>query len=145
MMDLIIAVISGVSVFILSQLFIEFILRPLQEYKVLKGRIAKYLILYANLYTNPITRIGDKEITEYREGSNAVRILASEIEAYAQTKPPQALLFFIVPTKKILKSVSRELIGISNCFFATSGCAIDARRTVTACRDNIRKMLKINQ
>lgn len=47
-------IISGVLVFVLSQFFNDYWLKPIQKYKDLRGRIVYSLVLYANLYMNPI-------------------------------------------------------------------------------------------
>jgi hypothetical protein len=49
-------VIAGVLVFIAGQLFLEFILKPLREYKNIKNEIFNKTKLYANIITNPISQ-----------------------------------------------------------------------------------------
>lgn len=38
LINLLVTVISGVAVYVFSELFTEFVLRPIQEYKQLKGK-----------------------------------------------------------------------------------------------------------
>ena len=46
-------VISGVLVYILSQLFHEIIITPYKKYKKIKSKIAYILVFYKNYYGNP--------------------------------------------------------------------------------------------
>ncbi len=98
-------VITGVVVFVLSQLFIEFFLRPIQEYKKLKSDISWALTYYANIYSNPT---GVKQEL-YNEASTALRKLAAELRAFNIRKPK------ILYKKETLEAASKHLIGLSNC------------------------------
>lgn len=110
--NMLITIISGVLVFIGSELFAEFILKPIREYKTLRGKVAKYLVLYANLYSNPWKFDENKKVSDlYLDASTATRELASEIAAFAEIRP---IAFGMIPRKKVLKQVSQNLIGISN-------------------------------
>ena len=110
-----VTVISGVLVFVLTQLYTEFCLRPMQEYKNLKGKIAKALVLYANLYANPIKNMIGENSHYWREAEDEVRNLAAEVEAFAEIKPVRFLAPSI-PNRYKLKEASRSLIGLSNSF-----------------------------
>lgn len=46
-------IISGVLVFVLGQIFIEFYLYPKKELNELRGKISWALVYYANVYSNP--------------------------------------------------------------------------------------------
>ena len=48
-----VTIVSGVGVYILCELYAEFVLRPIQEYKKLKAKVAKLLVLHAQYYSNP--------------------------------------------------------------------------------------------
>ena len=95
-------VISGVLVFILGQLFIEYFLRPLQRYVQLRAKIAYYLVFYGNRF-DLNTKISGGTSEELRK-------LAAEIVAYSIEKP--VILFYV--RRKKLKEISTRFIGLSN-------------------------------
>ena len=112
-------IISGVLVFTLGQLFIEFVLRPIQEYKNLKAKVAKSLVFYARYYSNP-QNINTTDISpEWMAAENNLRELASEVAAFAEIKPPNFLTLFYIPSKKNLAESFKNLIGLSNSVFVT--------------------------
>lgn len=112
-----ITVLSGVLVYILSQLFTEFILRPIQDYKKLKGKVAKELVFYAHYYSNP-QKIGTaQDFPAWKAAGEAMRELASEVSAFAEIKPLYPFAFYAIPTKKRLLDAARHLMGMSNDFF----------------------------
>ena len=98
-------VLTGVIVFVLSQLFIEFILRPIQEYKKLKSDVSWALTYYANIYSNPT---GVKQEL-YDEASKELRKLAAELRAFNIRKPK--LLY----KKDKIDIAASDLIGLANC------------------------------
>lgn len=49
-------IIAGVLVFIVGQLFLEFVLKPLREYRNIKNEIFNKMKFYSNLITNPISK-----------------------------------------------------------------------------------------
>ena len=110
-------IVSGVLVFVLTQLYTEFCLRPMQEYKKLKGKIAKALVLYANLYSSPLknTDINEPYAFRWKDAADETRILAAELEAFAEIKPIR-LLAPSIPNRYKLKEASKSLIGLSNSF-----------------------------
>ena len=118
LVNLIVTVVSGVLVFTLGQLFVEYILRPVQEYKKLKARVAKELVRQAMYYENPKNIAICAEFPEWQKGSLIIRELAAEVLAFAEIKPPQWMAVGLIPTKKALTEVSQNLIGLSNIFFA---------------------------
>lgn len=108
-------VISGVLVFIAGQLFNEYFLKPIQDYKKLRAKIAYALTLYAYLYMNPI-KFREK-IDEIEEASYELRKLAAEVDATIELKP---FANIFIPKIKILTKVSKNLIGLSNGFYTTN-------------------------
>ena len=106
-------VISGVIVFAASQLFIEYFLKPIQEYKKLRSKIAYELTLYANLYMNPSSepKLTDSEYNASKE----VRKLAAEVDAEIELRPK---FNFLIANRKTLAKVSKNLIGLSNGFYS---------------------------
>ncbi len=108
---MLLTIIGGVFVFVLSQLFNEYRLKPIQKYKELRANISYNLTLYANLYLNPVEYklVNAKE--EIDNASTELRRLAAEVDAMIELKPRVSLL---IARKKILADVSRNLIGLSN-------------------------------
>ena len=53
-LTVIVTVISGVIVYVLTELLKEIWLEPLRKYRLIKSEIAENLIYYANMYSNPI-------------------------------------------------------------------------------------------
>ena len=104
-------VISGVLVFVICQLFNEYFLRPIHDYKKLRAKIAQSLILYANLYMNPIDYKSQDEKDERGTASIKLRELAAEVDAMIELLP---LRRFMIKRNKILETVSKDLIGLSN-------------------------------
>ena len=129
-------VVSGVLVFILGQLFNEYFLKPIQDYKALKAKIAYSLTLYANLYMNPIT-ISELN-QEYSDASLEIRKLAAEVDATIELRPFGNIF---IPRAKILKEASKALIGISNGFYTDS--SLEQIKSNGECRDTIYEKLSI--
>lgn len=109
-----VTVLSGVIVFIISQLFIELYIRPLARYNEIRAKIAYNLVYYANIYMNPFDLNTLKSMNEYPENykkaSEDLRKLAAEITGFAQERQ---LLKFYISAKRIEK-VNKSLIGLSN-------------------------------
>lgn len=108
---MILTIISGVFVFVLSQLFNEYRLKPIQKYKELRAKISYSLTLYANLYMNPVEYKLANAREEINVASNELRQLAAEVDAMIELKPIFSLL---IARKEVLAEVSRNLIGLSN-------------------------------
>lgn len=115
MCQTVITVVSGVLVFILGQLFIEFILKPIQEFKDIRAKISWALVYYANIYSNP-NRRGEKS-EEYDIASVKLRMLAADLEAFVIRKPKLLNVFY--SDKKILEARA-EMIGLSNSVYDSS-------------------------
>ena len=140
LLPLITTVLSGVGVYLIGQYFHTIWLIPLQEYKKIRSRIAQYLLLYANVYTNVV---GNEEKCEewkkkHIEVMEKLRFLASELEGYIQT-----LYWFKlgIPSKKKLSKAVSSIIFISN-------SCIDSYTTQQSKMNHdeaneIRKLLKI--
>lgn len=111
-------VVSGTLVYALSQLYLELVINPRKEYKMIKSKIAYYLTLYANYYSNPIdSKSNNKDyiIDIYKESSNEMRKIGSELSGYISN-----LGVIHYKKRKKLEIVQRDLIGISNGFIRTS-------------------------
>ena len=108
-------VISGVLVFVISQLFNEYWLRPIQNYKELRAKISYSLTLYANLYMNPVKRELLYETKERDVASNELRMLAAEVDSAVELRPWGNIF---IARKKVLKELSKNLIGLSNSLYS---------------------------
>ena len=114
-----ITVISGVTVYVLSQWYTEFILRPIQDYKKLKAKVAKLLVLHAQYYSNPLVYGEGGNEAVWSAAADEIRELAAEVAAFAEIKPLQIFVFLAIPRKKKLLEAYHYLIGLSNSFFTT--------------------------
>ena len=136
-----ITIISGVFVFVLSQLFVEYTLNPIKEYKKLKAKIAYSLTFYSCYYGNPAEVIDKAKSDMWIEASKDLRKLASECLSFSQTKPQ--LNIFIVSKRKLI-AVKTDLLLISNsCFYnegVSQGEMIKSNRNA---RKEIYNMLRI--
>ena len=109
-------VISGTIVFILGQLFVEFYIRPLRDYKTIKQKIFYTLALYKSYYNKPYnslnieSNIRDK--SEYMEARKELRKIGSELSGYLAN-----ISDFKKKYKKRLNKVVEAIIGISNGLF----------------------------
>ena len=77
-------VISGVLVYILSQRYDEYRRKPRLEYYEIRSKIKYYLLLHANLYSNPLQLEDDnsKEILlKYRDASDDIRKVGAELSS----------------------------------------------------------------
>lgn len=141
--NLLITVISGVSVYVLSQWYTEFILRPIQEYKQLKAKAAKYLVFYAQYYSNPWIYGDNGDCTEWKTAENSIRELAAEVAAFAEIKPFHLLVFYAIPNKRSLIEAHKYLIGLSNACVISRGHITKVIRGVDEFPDIIRKNMRI--
>lgn len=123
LIKMIITVVSGVLVFVLSQLFIEYFFKPIQEYKKLKSHVAYVLTYYACYYSNPVNIDNDKNGL-WKNASIELRKVAAEVDAFSQIKPA-FMLPCLIPIKNNLIDVSKSLIGLSNNCITNSICLKD--------------------
>lgn len=100
-------VISGVVVFVVSQLIMEFVIKPHLEYKKLKNRILVSVNYYCNLLVNPYNIGKDSTEADFDKlrssdwliASEEMRKLGSEMAVYK---------------KKHSQDIHKNLIGLSN-------------------------------
>lgn len=107
--EMFITIISGVVVFIISQIIMEKIIKPRDKFKEEKGKIVCYITMYANLIFNPCKMEDYKKDNNYYQASQDIRMVASEFAGLLESHP-------IVCRKKKYKDIVRSLIGISNGF-----------------------------
>lgn len=135
-------IITGVLVFILGQIFLEFVLRPIQEYKKLKGKVAKYLVLYASCYSNP-QFVEDGNSEKHDKAGEELRELASEVLAFSETTPNYLITLILIPKKEKLKIASENLIGLSNSLYESKSSIRYTRLFAGDYREKIEDALDI--
>lgn len=100
-------VISGVVVFVVSQLIMEFLIKPHLEYKKLRNRIIVSINYYCNFLVNPFiinkanaeADFEELRSTKWMVASEEMRKLGSEMAVY---------------NKKHSRDIHKNLIGLSN-------------------------------
>jgi hypothetical protein len=108
----VLTIIIGVISFVLGQIAIKFFIEPIQRQQEHIGKIAHYLIFYADLWANPGFGPDDK----IKEAEKKFRQLASELRAL--TNLVKGYYYFsslgIVPSYIEIETSARNLIGLSN-------------------------------
>ena len=137
-------VISGVIVFLLSQIIVQRYVKPYEEYKWLKREVTYILVMYANLYCNPIKVTDSNQetsINERRQARIETRKIASKVCAFQERigyRCPG-----IPPRKRFLETAS-ELIRLSNSFFLTPAQnVVDVSTWNRECAERIKLALSI--
>lgn len=103
-------IISGIIVFIISQLIMEFIIKPKEEFNKIKGEILCNLKMYDNLIANPLEYSSLKELEDkkyYLDASKDIRLMASKLAGILETHP-------IACNKKKYYLIVNDLIRLSN-------------------------------
>lgn len=142
---------AGFIVFVLSQIYLKFILDPLIEYRKIKAEIAVNLVYFANIYMNPVESkvlfSNDQIKSQVDDTSRTLRKLSCELRGCLQSIPFYWIFWLlrIIPSKKNARDVAANLIGISNSLFYPSG-GDDFSRTDANLkrRDKIVKLLKLH-
>ncbi len=152
-------IISGISVFILGEIFVRFFLAPLHKFKEIKGDIASVLLFHANNYGQVYQNLpdiigtegGDERVINERiesakmwnndlsKASDETRATASKLISVAEGIPFYSFLAFIkvVPSKTNIIKARKHLIALSNSFSANQSLP-SAERS-----DDICSILKI--
>ncbi|MCX6756362.1 MAG: hypothetical protein NTX85_03405 [Candidatus Nomurabacteria bacterium] len=124
-------VIAGVLVFVLSQIFQDYILKPRQKYKDTVSKIDHQLNFYLSVILNDIEKI-PKEISE--EIENKIRALSCDLET-----DYKRLVFKNIKSKNIRKAADNLCLLVSLSWYI---CDAKTRREEIL---KIRKLLKINE
>ena len=112
-------VISGVFVFVISQLLLELVIKPRVEYRKTISKIVYSLSYYADVISNPLKVSQEKKKedfdyfnnSKYSLASDELRKLGCEIRTFSFKK-------------KINKHISEELILLSNSLWEYQNSAI---------------------
>ena len=120
-MTVFLTILSGVSVYVLGQVIIAFVIEPIKEQRSTIGKIADALIFFANRYTNTGLEVPqpDKRREELEEVRILLRSLASELVVRTQSIPGYDVLSKMRIVRKInqIQSASGGLFFISNNLF----------------------------
>ncbi len=134
--SVVITVISGVLVYLIGEVLNEVWLKPLQQYKELKQKIASDIIFYgdcsfngkADTYTESFRQKG-------KEAEQKYRMDAAELAGFAETI---SWIRVGIPSKKKLNEASKALIGMSNVLFRK-----ESTRFLTDYSEEVRTKLKL--
>ena len=133
-------IIAGVVVFVICEWLKEVWLNPLQEYKKLKSKVSKELIVSSMYYANPIIHSDGME-KEYTEASNKMRELASEVAAFAEIVP---CVHLGIPNSKNIVEAGKHLMGLSNSFFISNYNVAETHMDQNAVLENkVKKLLNL--
>ena len=136
-----ITVLSGVLVYVISQLLLELYINPKKKYKELRERIIYSITLYCCYYHSPYNLLDENRNIrgkeDYKEASKEMRKIGAELAGYIGTIPR-------IRKKKIkkLKDVVGTIIGISNGFYIVSK-DFDTIEANSECEEIIKRNLKI--
>ncbi len=123
---------------VLSYIILNYILKPVTEYKKIRREVFKKLTFYADKYSHHLeitgsiiltsTVFGDpspEEQNEYEEAKTELRRLFSELESFSKEISFYKWLSFInfLPKEKLLKEVSGKILAISNRLIISRGSA----------------------
>ncbi|MDD4363963.1 MAG: hypothetical protein PHD33_07155 [Atribacterota bacterium] len=107
-------VLAGLTVLIIGQVIIKFILEPIQEQKKIISKISSLLSYYANIYTQP----GYAKPKIEWEASQDIRHISTQLKAITDSIPKYNVfqnLNLVKPKNDIFKACD-DLMGISNNF-----------------------------
>lgn len=132
-------VMSGVLVYVFSQLILELIINPSKEYKKLRQKIIYSISMYCCYYLNPYNSFNEERNVrskeEYDFASKEMRKIGAELAGYIGTVSKIRWIKI-----KKLNNVLNALIGISNGFYMISN-DYDTNKENKKCEDIIKKEL----
>jgi len=96
-------VVSGVFVFVVGQIFMEYVLKPRRRYQELRARAAYHLTFYANRY--------NLEKEESKPTSEELRKFAAELDAFSVSAPR---IIFLKKTRLTLRRAAVKFVNLSN-------------------------------
>jgi len=110
-MEIFWTVISGVSIYVLGQIIQNFVLKPLQDFKLVKIDISHRLKFNSNIYTNLIPE-GDAR----NRASGDARDMSCNLESKYLAIPCRWFftLSGVIPRSKNLADAAKRLIRLSN-------------------------------
>jgi hypothetical protein len=107
------ALIGGVVLLVISQIFTRFIVDPLVDFRRLLSEVGHTLVFSSNCLFNPSAMAGTPE---FQEAKRECRRLASRLRSFSNAVPFYAALtdFGLVPSHAFVYEASGHLIGLSN-------------------------------
>lgn len=123
-----ITVLGGVTVFVIGQFLLKWMIDPLQEYRELKGEIAHALLYHAEVYEeyDPANRVPETK-QHLRELAGRLRKTHAKVPLYDLCSKLK-----LVPVRENLFKASTELVGWSN-NLGKDGEKNLRRRTIAQC------------
>lgn len=115
---------AGVSVYVLGQMAMMFLIQPFNRQRTTISEIADFLIFYANQYTNPGLKLdNEKRRAQLEEVRLKARSLASALIVRTQAIPTYKLLAKFRMTRKLsqIREAYGGLIFISNNLYEEGG------------------------
>lgn len=105
-------VLSGVTVYVAGQIFVKFVIDPIQEFRKLTGEIGHSLIYYANVYSN--TRFCEE--ATLLEAHNLFRRQSCELFAKTHVIPLYGVwaTLRLLPSRTDIIEAGSNLIGLAN-------------------------------
>lgn len=136
------AVISGVLVRFLGEIWKERYLDPIHSFKLLRGRIEAALVFYKNKYTVLVDKIffTDNDRKIYYDMSSELRALASELASAPSVMPKSRQK---LPSDEKILEASKQLIGLSNNVPCVAGEGVNMSQENRKHEEEIRKLLGI--
>ena len=151
---------SGVVVFIISQYFLEIIIKPYSKYKNIKYRILNNLKFYSRIITNPLefeyfeespvlkTNFSEEKrrkyqdkVNDYIKISDDIRMLSCELDEFYYSIPKWYRKVFI---KDEVDKASSNLIGLSNSLFKNPASGFDVILHNSNKLEDIKKQLRLD-
>jgi hypothetical protein len=122
--EVFLTVLSGVTVFVAGQIFIKFVIDPINDFYKLTGEIGHSLIYYANVYSN--TKLAKPEAVE--EADRLFRRQSSDLFARAYAIPLLSVwaTVHLLPPRRDLMKAADNLIGLANGVHDTTDKAYEA-------------------
>ena len=158
--ELFITILSGVIIFIISQYFLELLIKPCSRYKNIKYKILNKLKFYSRIITNPLefeyfeespalktefTKEKRKEyqdkVNDYKKISDEIRMLSCELDEFYYAIPKFYRNFFI---NDEVDKASSNLIGLSNSLFKNPASGFDIILHNSNRLDDVKKQLRLN-
>lgn len=138
------AVISGVIVRFIGDLWKERYLDPIHSFKVLRGKIDSALVFYKNKYT---VLIDEKTMTDddrkmYFEVSQNIRALACDLVSSTSELPDNRQ---DLPSNYRIREASQGLIGLSNNIPCVKKEGVDMSKQNRALEEEIRISLHLRR
>lgn len=134
-------ILSGIIVFIISQIIFEFIIKPREEFNKLKGEIICCLTMYDNVIANPLKYDDIKKVRKnkkYLDASKNIRLIASRFAGILESHK------FICRKKKYY-IVTNNLIRLSNNLWIDERSKDDIYNENLKLENEIKRKFKIKQ